>query len=135
MKKNTTHRTIVDVNSANTSKVGFNTAVKILKKWGCKTDDMVKILHISKASFLEFKTATSPFYLNGDQLIRISYILNIHAALKSYFSNPENVTGFMTMKNNNPFFGGRSPLHIIKGGEYSDLHDIYCRIEKMGSDS
>jgi len=40
--------------------------------------------------------------LSQDQLTRASYVLNIHAALRTVFENPENLYGFMAMPNNNP---------------------------------
>lgn len=128
-----TNRDTLDVSSASTSAIGFNTAVKIMTNWGCKNDDMTHILRINRASFFKYKAAKSPFSLDRDQLTRISYVLNIHAALRTCFSNPENVTGFMTMENHNPYFDGRKPLDIIKKGSFPDLHEVFCRLDSMRS--
>lgn len=35
--------------------------------------------------------------------------LNIHAALRLAFDNPENVYGFPSMENRNEFFNGHAP--------------------------
>lgn len=44
--------------------------------------------------------------LDDDQLARISLVLNIHASLRTIFDNPDNVYGFPSMNNHNPFFDG-----------------------------
>ncbi|MFV7771682.1 MbcA/ParS/Xre antitoxin family protein [Shewanella marisflavi] len=123
----------VDLQSPKTSKVGFDAAVAIMKHWKCKTDDMLNILRINRSSFFSYKSGKGEFTLDRDQLTRISYVLNIHAALRTVFSNPENVYGFMKMVNNNPYFEGRTPLEIIKDGGFGELHEVHSRIDSLRS--
>ncbi|WP_260321842.1 MbcA/ParS/Xre antitoxin family protein [Vibrio crassostreae] len=40
------------------------------------------------------------------------------------FNNPSNVYGFMTMKNHNPFFDGKTPLSFIASGELAALEQV-----------
>ena len=123
----------VDINSANASKIGFKAAVNILQHWGCKTEAMIKILRVNRSTFFAYKSAKKPFVLDADQLTRISYILNIHAALRQFFSNPENVYGYMTMANSNPYFEGRKPLEIIAGGDFGALYEVFNRVDNLRS--
>ncbi|WP_434926253.1 antitoxin Xre-like helix-turn-helix domain-containing protein [Shewanella sp. HL-SH5] len=133
MTAHNTNTSNIDFAEAKTSKVGFSAAVSILEKWGCAPKDMLNILRLPRSSYFAFKKPEAKFVLDKDQLTRISYILNIHAALRMYFSNPENVYGFMQMENANPYFEGRKPLDIIKGGGFPELHEVFSRVDSMRS--
>ncbi|MFT5438856.1 MAG: hypothetical protein ACI9MJ_000717 [Alphaproteobacteria bacterium] len=54
-----------------------------------------------------------------DTMSRLGYLLGIHRALRTLFSNPENVYGWITRENDD--FNGQSPLQRMLGGEITDL--------------
>lgn len=54
-----------------------------------------------------------------DTMSRIGLLLGIHRALRTLFSNPENVYGWISRKNDD--FGGQTPLERMLGGEVMDL--------------
>ncbi|MBA6225210.1 MULTISPECIES: antitoxin Xre-like helix-turn-helix domain-containing protein [unclassified Colwellia] len=114
------------INSAVAFKLGSN----ILEKWQCSASDKQAILGLSKSSYYRFNHNESAS-LSNDQLERISYIANIHQALKMVFSNPDNVYGFMAMKNDNPYFNGHSPLSLISSGNFGTLYEVFKRIDAM----
>ncbi len=58
-------------------------------------------------------------------------VLNIHASLRTVFTNPANVSSFPVLKNDNPFFDGRSPLDIMAQGDLISLYEAYKRIDQM----
>ena len=62
---------------------------------------------------------------------RISFVLNIHAALRLVFDNPENVYGFPTMGNDNDFFNGRTPLEVMSQGDMISLYETFRRIDVL----
>jgi hypothetical protein len=66
--------------------------------------------------------------LSDVQLERIIYILNIHAALRTLFENPEDLYGFMSMNNHNAFFDGVKPVDIIATDRLDDLNDTFKHI-------
>ena len=68
--------------------------------------------------------------LTQEQLERISRVLHIHAALRTIFSNPDNVYGFMTM-NNNAGFEGSSPLKLIESGSLEELASVAERAQSL----
>src|SRR5690606_36370162 len=111
--------------------VGQRTAVQIMERWNATQDDMARILRVSRSSINRAKSKLESITLDDDQLDRISYVLNIHAALRTLFDNPENVTGFMTMKNHNEFFNGRTPLEVIVNGGYVGLYETLRRIDEL----
>ena len=111
--------------------VAFKVAFNILEKWGCTALQKQAILGIKKGSFNRYQKDLDTVSLSDDQLERISYITNIHQALRTVFSNPDNIYGFMSMKNNNPYFNGRTPLSIISTGKFGALYEVFKRVDGM----
>ncbi|MBL4942226.1 MAG: DUF2384 domain-containing protein [Colwellia sp.] len=123
-KENTSH-----INSG----AAFRLCNSILDKWGCSTNEKQAILRLTKSSYHRYKKDNDSASLSSDQLERISYIANIHQALRLVFSNPDNVYGFMRMKNDNPYFNGNSPLSLISSGNFGALYEVFKRIDAMRS--
>lgn len=111
--------------------VAVRTAMKIMDKWGCSPEQQQNILQLPKATFYKYKGDANKASLSKDQLTRISYLLNIHAALRIVFSNPENVYGFMKMSNHNSFFNGSSPLSLIEDGDFGRLYEVAKRVDVL----
>ncbi|NMP15865.1 hypothetical protein [Thalassotalea sp. Y01] len=111
--------------------VVFDLGTSLLEKWGCTTSQKLAILGIAKADFTHYQKNSSAVSLNTEQLQRISYLTNIHQSLKYIFSNPENLYGFMNMRNNNSYFNGRTPLSIIATGKVDDFSDVFKCIDSM----
>ncbi|WP_080156569.1 MbcA/ParS/Xre antitoxin family protein [Photobacterium piscicola] len=113
------------------SRIGFKAADNILSSWGCTNQQSQNILKLSKSSYHKFKATPETIKLSDDQLERVSYILNMHQALRLVFSNPANISNFMGMKNNNDYFAGRSPLEIIESGKFGDLYEVARRVDAL----
>lgn len=56
---------------------------------------------------------------------------NIHATLKSLFSNEENIYGFMSMKNHNEIFNGKAPIEVIESGSLHELKNTFEHIVNL----
>lgn len=106
-------------------------ALNILDKWGCSPEQAWNILGMKRSTYYRYREAGVKPRLSRDQVERASYILNIHAALRLVFDNPENVYGFMSMENHNPYFNGRSPLSIIASGNFGSLYEVFRRIDSL----
>ncbi|MCP1674119.1 hypothetical protein J2T57_001221 [Natronocella acetinitrilica] len=105
----------------------LRTAVAILEKWGASTEQTLAILRIARITYSRVKRG-EVVSLEDDHLTRVSIVLNIHAGLATVFDNPENVYGFMGMRNHNAFFLGRSPLEIMEQGDFMSALETYRRI-------
>ncbi|MBU2894961.1 hypothetical protein KO495_16790 [Colwellia sp. D2M02] len=112
----------------------FKLGLNILEKWGCSESQKQAVIGVSKDTFTQTYTDPVNVELTNDQLERISYLANIHGSLRTMFSNPKNVYGFMSMVNNNPYFNGRSPLSLICSGNFGILYEVYKRIDSMKSE-
>ena len=110
---------------------GLRVAVNILEKWQASSEQACRILRISRSTYTRAKQRDAEWSvgLDSDQMQRISFVLNIHAALRLVFDNPENVYGFPAMANNNEFFNGRTPLEIMSQGDMISLFETFHRID------
>ncbi|WP_223415378.1 MULTISPECIES: antitoxin Xre-like helix-turn-helix domain-containing protein [unclassified Pseudomonas] len=112
---------------------GLRAAVGILDKWRASSDQACRILRISRSTYTRARQRDPEWAvaLDADQMQRISFVLNIHAALRLVFDNPENVYGFPSMTNDNEFFNGRSPLEIMAQGDMISLYETFRRIDVL----
>jgi len=112
---------------------GLRAAVGILEKWRASSDQACRILRISRSTYTRARQRDADWAvaLDSDQMQRISFVLNIHAALRLVFDNPDNVYGFPAMANHNEFFNGRSPLEIMAQGDMISLYETFRRIDVL----
>jgi hypothetical protein len=107
--------------------------VAILDKWGATGEQGEAILRVSHSTYARAKRkgGLASINLDRDQLTRVSFVLNIHAALRTIFDNPDNLYGFMGMANDNAFFLGRSPLDVMGGGDIVAVYETFRRIDVL----
>lgn len=115
------------------SATGLRTAVAILDRWGATGEQGEAILRVSHSTYARAKRKDGlpSISLDRDQLTRVSFVLNIHAALRVIFDNPDNVYGFMRMPNDNAFFFGRSPLEVMSTGDIVAVYETFRRIDVL----
>lgn len=115
----------------NADAIALNAAFKILDKWGANAEQQQKILQLAKATYYKHRAGGDP-KLTADQLTRISYLLNMHSALRTVFENPSNIYGFMAMPNKNAYFNGASPLSLIAAtGDFGTLYEVAKRVDML----
>ncbi|OWV28317.1 antitoxin Xre-like helix-turn-helix domain-containing protein [Halomonas campaniensis] len=111
---------------------GLKAAVRILDKWRASGEQGEAILRVSHSTYARARRGDlDEIKLDSDQLTRISYLLNIHAALRMIFDNPENLYGFVNLVNHNPFFNGRTPLEVMGCGDFAALYETFKRIDSL----
>ena len=112
---------------------GLRAALRILDKWDASSEQACRILRISRSTYTRAKQTGAEWSvaLDMDQMHRISFVLNIHAALRTVFDNPENVYGFPSMDNDNEFFNGRKPLDIMAQGDIVSLYETFRRVDAL----
>ena len=106
-------------------KKGLEASLNILEKWGVNEKKKALILDLRCSQFHSLEQ------LSTAQLHRISFILNIHAALRKLFTNDKNVYEFMTMENNSLFFAGKTPLSYIDTGDLLALEEVTKHISSI----
>lgn len=113
------------------STAGLKAVLTILDRWGCRAEQVQKILQISRPAYYKYRKTPEQASLNQDQLERLSYVLNIHGSLRTLFENPKNVYGFMSLPNDNPFFNGKTPLEVISSGQFAALYETFKHIDAL----
>jgi len=64
-----------------------------------------------------------------DTMSRLGYLLGIHRALRTLFSSPENVYGWVARANDD--FAGQAPLDRMLGGDVTDLAYVRQYLDAM----
>lgn len=125
--------TVAVASEKSTAATGLRAAVAILDKWGATGEQGEAILRVSHSTYARAKRkdGLATISLDRDQLSRVSFVLNMHAALRMVFDNPENLYGFMRMPNNNAFFFGRSPLEVMSTGDIVAVYETFRRIDAL----
>lgn len=112
--------------------IALKTACNILNKWGVSDAEQCAILAIEKSDIDDIiNTSSARTVLSEEQIIRISHILNIHGNLRTLFSNPKNVYGFIKLRNNNPPFNGLSPLEYILRNPDNALAEVNGHLSSL----
>lgn len=120
--------------SKNHSAIGLRAAINILDKWSASVKQTSLILRISPSTITHAKNTENTEWtedLDVDVMQRISLVLNIYSALRLIFDNPDNVYGFVGMKNDNEFFNGRAPLDIMAQGDLVSLYETFKQINSL----
>jgi len=111
------------------STAGLKAFFNICDGWKCKTDEMQTLLGISsRSTFFKYKKSPESANLQQDTLERISYILNIHAALRILFSQPESISQWVRKPNSNRLYNGESAMDIMLGGRVMDLYGVMSHL-------
>lgn len=107
---------------------GLLVANRIAVRWGCSPKQRSSIFAIRESDLRVLKQENYHFPISETQAVRISFVLNIHASLRTIFLNNENVYGYISMHNHNHFFGGCTPLSIIETGKLEDIEKVATHI-------
>lgn len=116
-----------------TAGAAISTALNILNKWDCSEKEKMAILGIGRSTLHKYQVSPESARLTPDLLERISYLLNIHALLRTVFENPDNIYGFVRMPNRSIFFGGKTPMEIMSSGLMTALYEVYKHLDALRS--
>ncbi|TAL64356.1 MAG: DUF2384 domain-containing protein [Legionella sp.] len=106
----------------------FKVVLNIFDKWHCTTEEALTLLGLKRSTWFKYKSMPDKASFSHDLKERISYILNIHAALRILFSHPDSVYGWVRKSNHAPFFNGRSAMDIMLQGRVVDLWAVASRL-------
>jgi hypothetical protein len=124
---------LAHVQSLATSGAAISTALNILNKWDCSEKEKMAILGVGRSTLHKYQSSPESARLTPDLLERISYLLNIHALLRTIFENPDNIYGFVRMPNRSRFFGGKAPMEIMSSGLMTTLYEVYKHLDAIRS--
>ncbi len=118
--------------SAQPNREHLNTAFKVVltifDKWQCSTEESLILLGLKRSTFFKYKNKPEGASFSPDFIERLSYLLNIHGALRVLFSNPESIYQWVRKSNKAPFYNGRSAMDIMLQGRVVDLWSVASRL-------
>lgn len=117
------------LDSEDHARVGLKAFFALVERWQLSTADARTLLgRPSERTFYNWKAGRSG-NPSHDTMCRIAYLLGIHRALRTLFSNRENFYGWISRENDD--FNGQSPLQRMLGGEVTDLAYVRQYLDGM----
>lgn len=118
--------------AASLSPLQVQTALKavinILDKWQCTIEEGQILLGLKRSTLFKYKSMPETASISRDLAERLSYLLNIHAALRILFSNQDSVYCWVRKPNFAPFYNGKSAMDIMLQGRVVDLWAVASRL-------
>lgn len=90
--------------------------IRMLEAWGLTRAQQGLLLTLSPRTLQRVARGEKPPRLTRDQLMRLSLITGIHAALHILYRDGS-ADGWMTRVNRRPPFAGRTPLSVVLSGD------------------
>lgn len=114
--------------NVNQVRIAFKVVLNILEKWHCSTEEALLLLGLKRSTWFKYKSHPETANFSVDLIERLSYILNIHAALRILFSHPDSVYQWVRKPNKAPFYSGRSAMEVMLQGRVVDLWSVASRL-------
>lgn len=105
--------------------------LNLLNHWNCSEKEKMALLGVGRSTLHKYQSQPDSARVSQDLLERLSYLLNIHQALRTVFGNRENVYGFVRMANHNPFFNGATPMSVMCGGTVAALYEVHRQLDSL----
>lgn len=112
-------------------RIGLKAALNILAKWQCSEAEKQALLGIKRSTLHKYQDDPSSARVTLDLTERVSYLLNIHHALRLLFSNPENVYGFVRLDNQSAPFNGLTPMQFMQSGRCAALYEVFRHVDGL----
>jgi hypothetical protein len=110
---------------------GLKVVLNILQKWHCSEGEKLALLGIKRSTLHKYQDDPTSARITPDLAERISYLLNMHQALRILFSNPENIYGFVRLPNISYPFNGLSPMAYMQSGRCAALYEVFRHLDGL----
>ena len=113
------------------AKAMFRACLNLFARWGVTDAEAATLLDAAPRTYARWKAGEFG-RLGRDQKARLSNLMGIHKALRIVFREPDRVYGWVRRPNR--AFGMRSALHVMLGGELTDIMRVrhYLDAERGG---
>lgn len=105
--------------------------LRLLDLWQCSEKEKTALLGVGRSTLHKYQNRPDSARVSNDLLERLSYLLNIHQALRTLFGNRENVYGFVRLANRTPFFNGASPMDVMTNGRVASLYEVHRQLDGL----
>lgn len=109
----------------------FRAALNLFGKWDLTDEQAATLLDMPVRTYRRWK-ADRPGRISRDGRARLSNLMGIHKALRIIFTEPQRA--YSWIRADNTAFGGASALHVMLGGELTDIMRVrrYLDSERGG---
>jgi hypothetical protein len=123
-----------NINNQKDAVFALEAVFNILAKWECTSEEKIKLLGLTRSTYFKYLKNPSSANIDVNLLERLSYLLNIHAALRILFTDPDSVYTWIKKTNKAPLFNNKSALDKMLSGYVSDLSDVsrYLNAQRGG---
>src|SRR5690606_2521383 len=80
-----------DASDQRSAAIALKAVLNILDKWSCSEKEKMALLGIGRSTLHKYARDPMSARVSRDLLERLSYLLNIHAGLRTIFSLPDTV--------------------------------------------
>ena len=115
----------------NARHAALSAVLTLLAHWECSEKEKMALLGLGRSTLHKYQAQPDSARVSQDLLERLSYLLNIHQALRTLFGNRENVYGFVRMANHNNFFNGATPMDIMSSGTVGALYEVHRQLDSL----
>ncbi len=110
----------VDLASAEAAAAALRTFFRLADAWGLSVQEQTVLLGVARTTLYQWKQGkVAP--LDRHLLERLSHLFGIYSALQILFPATRRADEWVRKPNTAPFFGGRSALERMLGGQVADL--------------
>ena len=110
----------VDLTSARAAGAALRTFFRLADAWQLSVAEQTTLLGVARTTLYQWKQGkVAP--LDRHLLERLSHLFGIYSALQILFPATRRADEWIRKPNTAPFFGGRSALERMLGGQVADL--------------
>jgi len=111
----------VDLSTVDSARAVLKAFFRIAEAWKLAPGDQGVLLGVSQSTCYRWRNGQVSTSLQRDTLERLSYVLNIYAALQILIPVKDRADDWVNQPNTAPLFGGASAMNRMRGGQIGDL--------------
>ena len=128
--RETTPRGIETYDPDRVAGVAVKAYARIADAWALKNEIAAELIGASERTWARMKKPGWAGRLSKDQMLRISAMSGLYKALHLYFSDTL-ADRWVGLENSGPYFGGRSPLEIMRRGGLPAIMDTRDYVDAL----
>lgn len=115
----------IDISTADAGRKALRVFFRIAGAWGLSASEQMILLGVDRTTLIEWQAGRFAAGLDGATSERLSHLFGIYSALQVLLPIPEHADAWIRRPNASPLFNGQTALHLMLGGQVSDLLAVH----------
>lgn len=98
--------------------------------WALTDEEAVRLFGVAEVAWREVRGRGHPELLSPDQMLRVSALLGVHAALHALFADGM-ADRWVRLANAGPLFGGRTPVAVMAERGVAGMLEVRRHVEAL----